>query len=384
VKIGLLKELKKDEKCVALTPQDIAWLIKNDFSVYVQSSAGLETQISDQDYIDAGAKVLKTPKQIIDHSHVIIGLNLQHSLQRSIKYLQPHHTIISMFDPFNNLKFLTKLNKQKSTVFALEMLPRITRAQSMDVLSTIGTIAGYQAVISAADLSPQLLPMMITAAGTLSPARVLVIGAGVAGLQACATAKRLGAIVEAYDVREATQEQIISVGAKPVSLHINENNLENSQGYTNEPSKSFIKLQQQGLEPVLLNKDIVITTASIPGKKAPTLISEVMIEQMKKGSVIIDLAASSGGNTELTEIGEIIEYEGVTIVGIDNISSYKSLHASQMFGNNIRNFINLLQQNTMESAAFKDDILLESCICQAGHFVNPSLKKLAKKLKETV
>ncbi|MBL6734642.1 MAG: NAD(P) transhydrogenase subunit alpha [Shewanellaceae bacterium] len=384
MKIGLLKELKKDERCVALTPQDVAWLIKNDFSVSVQSGTGSDAQISDQDYLKVGAEVLKTQKQILDQAQIIIGLNLHHSLQRSIKYLQEKHILVSMFDPFNNIKFLNKLNKQRTTVFALEMLPRITRAQSMDVLSTIGTIAGYQAVISAADLSPQLLPMMITAAGTLSPARVLVIGAGVAGLQACATAKRLGAIVEAYDVREATQEQIISVGAKPVSLNLIADNLENSQGYANEPSKNFLKLQQQGLEQVLLNKDIVITTASIPGKKAPILMTEDMIEKMKKGSVIIDLAAASGGNTELTEVGEIIEYEGITIVGIDNITSYKSLHASQMFGNNIRNFINLLQQNTDESAAFKDDILLESCICQQGQFINQSLKKLAKKVKETV
>tara|TARA_B100001094_G_C18190370_1_gene806781 strand:+ start:1784 stop:2956 length:1173 start_codon:yes stop_codon:yes gene_type:complete len=386
VRIGLLKEVG-NTRCVALTPQDVAWLVAQKFQVYVQTGAGDTLHFSDIDYTHAGATLFKTNKQIIDTSDIIVGLHLKYSLQRSIKYLKPHHYVLGLLNPLHDDKFYKKLNKSKVTAFSPELIPRITRAQSMDVLSSIATLAGYQAVISAADLSTNILPMMMTAAGTLTPSKVLVMGAGVAGLQACATAKRLGAVVEAYDIRAATREQIISVGARPIILDIDNDSSEpqdheNQSDYAKEQSQDFVSQQQKALTEVLASKDIIITTASIPGKPAPKLITKSMLKKMKEDAIVIDLAAASGGNTDVTKVGETIEYGSVTIMGLDDVTAFKPMHSSQMLSSNLKHFIALLGVKKTASPDFTDDIIRETCICHKGKIISAQLQTQSSKKKE--
>jgi NAD(P) transhydrogenase subunit alpha len=256
------------------------------------------------------------------------------------------------------------------------MVPRISRAQSIDVLSSMATLAGYRAVLLGAEAAPRILPMLMTAAGTLQPARVLIMGVGVAGLQACATAKRLGAVVEAYDVRPAAREQIISVGATPVELDLPTESSEGAGGYAKKQSEEFLRMQREQMTEVVARQDIIITTAAIPGAKSPILVTEDMLKAMKAGSVLVDLAAERGGNCESTQMGKTVVAHGVTIVGPENLASDVAFHASQMYGNNIQTLLELILEEGQINLDFEDEIVAGTVIAHAGEVPHPYMRKL--------
>jgi len=282
-----------------------------------------------------------------------------------------------MTDPLANAQFAQALAERKVTGLALELIPRITRAQSMDVLSSMAMIAGYKCVLLAANASHRMFPMNMTAAGTMNASRVFVMGAGVAGLQACATAKRLGAIVEAYDVRPAAREQILSVGAKPVELDLDTGEAEGSGGYAKAQGEDFLKRQRELMKEVIKEMDVVITTAAVPGAKSPILVTEEMVKAMKPGSVIVDLAAERGGNCDLTKAGETVVENGVLIIGPTNVPSSVPFHASQMFGKNIENLLNLLLDDNGDlQLDFEDQIVTDTVISHDGDVPHARLREM--------
>ncbi|BDM65559.1 NAD(P) transhydrogenase subunit alpha [Shewanella sp. NFH-SH190041] len=379
MKIGLPKENFNQDTRVALIPANITRLMKKPVQVLVQSGAGDAAGFTDDDYAKAGATIVTDRAALLQEADIITLVNAKESQLEEIKsHGKPGQIIIGMMDPLTSAAELAKLADGGQTSIALELIPRITRAQSMDVLSSMATIAGYKAVILAAHYAPRLFPMMMTAAGTLKPCRAFVMGVGVAGLQACATAKRLGAVVEAYDIRPAAREQIISVGAKPVELDIEAENTETKGGYAAEQSDDFIQRQQQAMANVLAQQDVVITTAAIPGRKAPVLITKAMVDAMKPGTVIVDLAAETGGNCELTQAGEIVVHQGVTILGPKNIPGSAATHASQMYGTNVENLLKLLLDAEGKlQLDFADEIINDTVVTHQGELVNARLRELA-------
>lgn len=285
--------------------------------------------------------------------------------------------MIGMMDPLASPQAAQAVAATGASAIALELVPRISRAQGMDVLSSMATLAGYKAVLIGASVSPRIFPMLMTAAGTLQPARVLIMGVGVAGLQACATAKRLGAIVEAYDVRPAAREQIISVGAKPVELDLDTGESEGVGGYAKEQGEDFLRRQRELMTAVVAQQDIIITTAAIPGAKSPILVTEDMVVAMKPGAVIVDLAAERGGNCDLTEMGKIIVAHDVTIVGPENVPSDLAYHASQMYGNNIQTLLELiLDENGELNLDFSDEIVAGTLVAHEGEVPHAHMRKL--------
>lgn len=348
---------------MALVPANVAKLVKADMQVVVESGAGLGASHSDAEYQAAGATITETRKEALEGANVVLTLCGRPEL---IPDLKAGQTLIGMMDPLGSPEFAQELAEAGVQGLAMELIPRITRAQSMDVLSSNATIAGYKAVLMGAAAAPQLFPLMMTAAGTLKPARVFVMGVGVAGLQACATAKRLGAIVEAYDIRPAAQEQIIAVGARPVELKLEAEESENSGGYAKEQSAEFIARQQAAMAEVLAQQDVVITTAAIPGRKAPVLITTEQLEQMKPGTVIVDLAAETGGNCELTRLGETVTYKGITILGPRNLPSTAAKHASQMYGTNLASLLGLMVNEGELQWDFEDEIIRSTCVSYEG------------------
>lgn len=342
MKLGIPKESHAGESRVALIPANVARLLKKNVQVLVESNAGDHAGFTDEDYVEAGATIASR-EQVLSGSDVITVVNAKNEQLAELKAtIKPHQIVIGMMDPLAHPENAQAIAETGATAIALELVPRITRAQSMDILSSMATIAGYKAVILAAHKAPRIFPMMMTAAGTLKPARAFIMGVGVAGLQACSTAKRLGAVVEAYDIRPAAREQIISVGAKPVELDLEAENTETKGGYAAEQTDDFLKRQQQAMANVLAQQDIVITTAAIPGRKAPILITKEMVDGMKNGTIIVDLAAETGGNCELTEVDKEVVYHGVTILGPSNVPGSAANHASQMYGTNIENLLKLL------------------------------------------
>jgi NAD(P) transhydrogenase subunit alpha len=287
--------------------------------------------------------------------------------------------IVGMMDPLSNPDIIQKVAKSGVTAFALEMMPRVTRAQSMDVLSSMATIAGYRAVIVAADIFSRIFPMLMTAAGTLLPAKVFIIGAGVAGLQAITVAKRLGASVEAYDVRPEVKEQVQSCGAKFIEFGLETKEASEKSGYAKAMSEEFYKKQREMMLKVIESSDIVITTAAVPGKKAPVLVTKEMVERMRPGSVVIDLAAEGGGNCELTSPGEITDHKGVKIVGLVNAPSNIPAHASQMYSNNIKNFLKIIVKDGQLNIDTADEIVKGTLVTQNSEIVNDMVKKVLAK-----
>ncbi len=292
-----------------------------------------------------------------------------------LKALKEAQIVIGLIDALSNVGAVKALASSKVKSFALELVPRITRAQAMDVLSSQANLAGYKAVLIAADSMPRIFPMMMTAAGTITPARVLVIGAGVAGLQAIATANRLGAIVSAYDIRPAVKEQVQSLGAKFVELELDTEEAEDKGGYAKAMDEEFYKKQRELMAKVVAENDAVITTAAIPGKKAPILITQEMLSGMKPGSVIVDLAAESGGNCEATKAGETIEVDGVSVIGPVNVPSSIPYHASQMYAKNIANLLLLMVKDEELNIDLEDEILKESLVTDGGNVVNDRVKE---------
>ncbi|MCL1052188.1 Re/Si-specific NAD(P)(+) transhydrogenase subunit alpha [Shewanella abyssi] len=377
MKLGIPKESHPGESRVALIPANVARLLKKNVQVLVQSNAGNHAGFTDEDYVAAGAEIVSR-EQVLSDSDVITVVNAKGEQLAELKAtIKPHQIVIGMMDPLAHPENAQAIAETGATAIALELVPRITRAQSMDILSSMATVSGYKAVLLAAHKAPRLFPMMMTAAGTLKPARAFIMGVGVAGLQACATAKRLGAVVEAYDIRPAAREQIISVGAKPVELDLETENTETKGGYATEQSDDFLKRQQQAMANILAQQDIVITTAAIPGRKAPILITKEMVDGMKNGTIIVDLAAETGGNCELTEVDKEVVYKGVTILGPSNLPGSAANHASQMYGTNIENLLKLLvDKEGVLSLDFEDEIVKDTVVAYQGEVASARLRDI--------
>ena len=337
--IGSISENINIEKRVAITPDLIKKYKSLGFEIHLTKDYASHIGISDEVYLSEGAKIFSNSKEVIDNSKAIIQMNILK--EENLNLLKENQFLIGVLNPFLNEKKLNNLNLKKVNCFSLELLPRITRAQSMDILSSQANLAGYKAVIDSFAYFQKAIPMMMTAAGTISAAKVLVVGAGVAGLQAIATAKRMGAIVYATDVRLASKEQVESLGGKFLTIEGAENQ-ETEGGYAKEATDDYKKKQEELLKETLRKIDIVICTALIPGKKAPLIIKKDMIEVMPSGSVIYDLAASQGGNSELTKVDEIIDNNGVKIMGEANILNKLPVSASNLYAKNIYNFVNNL------------------------------------------
>ena len=337
--IGCVKENQDAEKRVSITPETTKKLIDLHFSVFIEKSYAEHLGISDNEYKEQGANLLNSAKEVLEKSKIILKVS---SLKtEEFEIIKEKSIIVGQFDLFLNKEIINRLLKKNIKIFSLNLLPRITRAQSMDVLSSQANLAGYRAVIESVREFSKAVPMMMTAAGTITPAKVLVIGAGVAGLQAIATAKRLGAIVSSTDVRTAAKEQVESLGAKFLSVEGAEN-LETSEGYAKEAGEDFKKKQVELLKSCIKKNDIVICTALVPGKKAPRIISEEMVKSMRPGSIIYDLAVNQGGNSAFSQVDKVNVVNGVKVMGAKNILNKLALTASSLYAKNLSNFLNNL------------------------------------------
>src|SRR5438477_2957590 len=337
---GVLKERAPGERRVALVPQVLGMLGKSGLELVVESGAGVSAGFPDAAFTAKGARVLGTREEVLEAARVITQVRpLAGTASAALDGFRREHVLVGMLDPLGAPQGVQALAARGPTAFALELIPRITRAQAMDVLSSAATVTGYKAVLLAAGTLPQMFPMLMTAGGTLAPARVLVIGAGVAGLQAIATAKRLGAVVQAYDVRPVVKEQVESLGAKFVELPLDAGDAQDKGGYARAMDESFYRRQRETMAKVVASTEVVIATAAVPGKKAPVLITGEMVDAMPPGSVVVDVAAEQGGNCELTRPGETVIRGGVTILGPVNLPATIPGHASQMHGRNVATFL---------------------------------------------
>ncbi len=360
MRIVSVSENQKIEKRIAITPDIAKKYIALGFEVYLSENYGEHLGFKDNEYKDLGVKIYNNEKEIINNADIIVQLGLPSD--DKISHIKENQTLIGVFNPFINKEKIDTLIKKKINVLSLELLPRITRAQSMDILSSQANLAGYKAVIESFASFEKAIPMMMTAAGTVPAAKVLVVGAGVAGLQAIATAKRMGAIVFATDVRMASKEQVESLGGKFLTVEGAEN-LETEGGYAKEASDDFKKKQEDLLGETLKKIDIVICTALIPGKKAPVIIKESMINSMKAGSVIYDLAAVQGGNTAFTEVDKIIDKNGVRIMGETNILNKLSVSASSLYAKNVFSFVlNLYDKESEKININLEDEIIEKTL----------------------
>jgi len=361
--IGSLKEDLNIEKRISITPETVKKFVDLNFSIFIEKNFGIHLGINDEEYINKGAKIVNTEKEVIEKSEIILKVNFPSREQSN--FIKNNSLLIGQFDNQSNKEIINKLSNKEVKIFSLNLLPRITRAQSMDVLSSQANLAGYRAVIESVEEFEKVIPMMMTAAGTITPAKILIIGAGVAGLQAIATAKRLGGIVSATDVRSAAKEQVESLGGKFLMVEGAEN-LETSSGYAKEASEEFKKKQEALLIDSLKKNDIIICTALIPGKKAPRIISENMIENMKPGSIIYDLAVSQGGNSAFSEPDKINVIKGVKIMGARNILNNLALTASNLYAKNLFNFVNNLYDKEKKEIFInmEDEIVSKTLIGQ--------------------
>ena len=377
--IGVVTETFPDEKRVALIPAIATVLTRADLEVVLQAGAGQAAGFPDAEYEDKGARVSTDRAEVLATADVLLQVRtFGANPDRGGVDLESHkagQVIIGCAEPLTAGEPIQALAERGTVLFALELVPRITRAQSMDVLSSMASIAGYQAVLEAAQALPKMFPMMMTAAGTVKPARVFVIGAGVAGLQAIATAKRLGAVVRAYDLRPAVKEQVESLGAKFVELELEAGDAEDKGGYAKAMDEEFYRKQREMMGRVIAESDVVITTAAIPGKKAPILVTESMVQAMPPGSVIVDLAAERGGNCELTQPGRNIDTHGVHIMGPTNLPSTTAYHASQMFAKNISTFLLHLVKDGQLQIDMDDEITAETLVCRDGQIVHPRVRE---------
>jgi len=371
MKIGSLSEDKDLEKRISITPEVAKKYIGLGLEVYLDLNYGSHLGFDDSQYKDIGVKVLADQNDIISNTDLLVQLNLLND--DKLSKIKENQTLIGVFNPYNNKEKIETLSKKKINIFSLELLPRITRAQSMDILSSQANLAGYKAVIESFANFKKAIPMMMTAAGTIPAAKVLVVGAGVAGLQAIATAKRLGAIVSAYDVRLAAKEEVESLGAKFIIF--DEEALKKSQttgGYAKEMGADYKKKQEQALEKAIPKNNIIICTALIPNKPAPLLILKKTLEKMQRGSVIVDLAVETGGNCELSEIDKIIDHNGVKIIGYANYPSRIPGDSSTLYSRNLFNFIKILinQETKKIKIDLKDEIIEKTLIAHQGKLMN--------------
>ncbi len=377
MKVGVPKETLRGETRVALIPASVAALKKAGLDVLIERGAGAAAGFIDAAYEQAGATVASRA-DVFSQSDILLQVR---AIPADLEALRPGQAVIGFADPLGSPDEVRQLSSRGVTAFSMELMPRITRAQSMDALSSMATIAGYKGVLLAADHLPRMFPMLMTAAGTVSAAKVFIVGAGVAGLQAIATSKRLGARVEAYDVRPAVKEQVQSLGARFVEMELDTKNSEDKGGYAKAQDESFYQRQREMMLRVVAATDVVITTALIPGKKAPILVTQEMVEAMAPGSVVVDLAAERGGNCALTKPDEIVIHNGVKIIGPSNPPALVPYHASQMYAKNITTFLShLLGKDGAKKAALEldlnDEITRETLLTKDGDVVHARVREL--------
>jgi NAD(P) transhydrogenase subunit alpha len=377
--IGVPKESYPGERRVALVPIVVPNLVKAGFEVAIEKGAGVEAGYPDALYIEKGAKVLPDRAGLFATAEIVVQVLCYGSNditgKADLPLLRRGQVLVGFLRPLGSVEVLQQIAQTGVTSFSVELVPPTTRAQSMDVLSSMGTICGYKAVLIAADTLPRIFPMLTTAAGTITPARVLVIGAGVAGLQAIATARRLGAVVSAYDLRPASKEQVQSLGGRFVELPIEAKDAQDARGYGTAQDESFYAKQRELLSRVVAESDVVITTAVVPGKKAPVLVTAEMVKGMAPGSVIFDLAGERGGNCELTQSGKTIVAHGVTIIGRINIATEVPYHASQMYARNITAFLLHLAKEGKLQFNLEDEITRETLVTRDGEIVNHRVRE---------
>jgi H+-translocating NAD(P) transhydrogenase subunit alpha len=380
MKIGIPKEIYKGEKRVAIVPKTVTQLLKDGHEVYIESGAGANAYFPDTEYEQVGAVIIKDVQLLYSGADII--MKIQPPQIEEIEMMKNSSTYIGFLSSALDSKFLDLMNKKSITSFAMEFIPRISRSQSMDALSSMASIAGYRAVLIAAQYLGKFFPLLMTAAGTIPPAKVLIVGAGVAGLQAIATARRLGARVEAFDTRPAVREQVESLGAQFIEMELVAD-AETTAGYAKEMTEEFMKKERKIIGERAEQNHVVITTAQLFGKKAPILITEEIVKKMQKGSVIIDLAAEQGGNCEITEPGKNICKHGVTICGVLNLPSTLPIDASAMYSRNITQFFKHLYMADDGNLDFEDKITKSSCVTYNGETINDYVSKAIQKGTET-
>ena len=380
--VGVPRESFPGERRVAMVPAVIPSLTKAGLEVVVEAGAGKEAGYLDADYAAKGAKILPTRADVFGAADIVLQVLCYGSNDKTGKADVPlyrsNQTLIGFLRPLGSLDTMQEIASKGVTAFSIELMPRTTRAQSMDALSSMATISGYKAVLIAADTLPRLFPMMTTAAGTITPARVFIIGCGVAGLQAIATARRLGAVVSAYDLRPAVKEQVQSLGGRFVEIAIEAKDAQDARGYATAQGEEFYQKQRELLGKVVGDSDVVITAAVIPGKKSPILVTKEMVAGMGPGSVIVDLAAERGGNCELTRPEEKIEEHGVTIIGSINLASTVPYHASQMYAKNVATFLLYMVKEGKLQINPQDEIVRDTLLTQGGEIVNARLREIYK------
>ena len=378
--IGVVKESMPAERRVALVPAAVPALVKAGLQVLVEPGCGTEAGFPDELYRDKGAELGASRWDVCDRANVLLRVRLGPSgtpfTDADLKSLRADQAVIAFLDPLSDHALVRRLAEQRVSAFSMELMPRITRAQSMDALSSMATIAGYKAVLLAAGTLPRMFPMLMTAAGNVSAARVFVVGAGVAGLQAIATARRLGAQVQAYDVRPAAKEQILSLGAKFAEIPLEAGDAEDKGGYARAQDESFYRRQREMMTKVVAQSDVVVTTAAIPGQRSPVLVTAEMVRGMQPGSIIVDLAAERGGNCELTQADQIVVDHGVTILGPTNLASTVPYHASQMYSKNITTFLGHLVKGDAIAFELGDEITRETLVTHQGDVAQPRVREL--------
>jgi NAD(P) transhydrogenase subunit alpha len=374
VLLGILKETVAGETRVALLPESLKAFIAQGIAVSVESGAGVAAGASDQAYVEAGATIATDRAALLAAADLLPLVNAPDVADQA--RLKPGAVVIGFLKPLDAPHALAAAIGRPTTLFSMELVPRISRAQSMDALSSMATVAGYKAVIAAADRLPRLFPMLMTAAGTIPPARVFVIGAGVAGLQAIATARRLGAVVEAYDVRAAAGEQVRSLGAKFLDVDLGGISAEGGGGYAAELSEEALDRGRDLITRTAAHSDVIVTTAQVPGRPAPRLIRRSAVEAMRPGSVLVDLAAPAGGNCELTQPGIEQHINGVILLAPLNLPAEVPVHASQLYARNILNFLALIVKKGELTIDLSDEVLAGACVAHNGSPVNPRVAKL--------
>jgi NAD(P) transhydrogenase subunit alpha len=377
--VGVPRESFPGERRVALVPAVIPNLTKAGLQVVVEAGAGFAAGYPDADYIAKGAKIVASRAEVFGAADIVVQVLCYGSNDKTgkadVPFFRRGQALIGFLRPLGSIETIQEIASKGVISFSVELMPRTTRAQSMDVLSSMATICGYKAVVLAADTSPRIFPMLTTAAGTITPGRVLVIGAGVAGLQAIATARRLGAVASAYDLRPAAKEQVQSLGGRFVELPIEAKDAEDARGYARAQDETFYKRQRELLGKVVAESDVVISAAVIPGKRPPILVTKEMVASLAPGSVIVDLAGERGGNCELTRPGEIAVEYGVTIIGWFNLASTVPYHASQMYARNITAFLLHLVKDGKLQLDWEDEIVRETLLTRGGEVVNPRVRE---------
>jgi NAD(P) transhydrogenase subunit alpha len=380
--IGVPKESYPGERRVALVPAVMAALTKAGFEVIIQSGAGTEAGYADSQYAEKGAKIAPDRPAIFAAADIVAqvlcyGANDKTGAQ-DVSLYRRGQILVGFLRPFGSLEVVQEIAQAGVTSFSVELMPRTTRAQSMDALSSMATVSGYKAVLMAADSHPRIFPMLTTAAGTVTPARVFIVGCGVAGLQAIATARRLGAVVSAYDLRPVVKEQVQSLGGRFVELPIEAKDAQDARGYARAQDEDFYRKQRELLGKVVQESDVVITTAVIPGKKAPVLVTEDMVKGMAQGSVVVDLAAERGGNCDITEAGKTVVKHGVTIIGAVNLASGVPYHASMMYARNLTAFLTYVYKDQKTGLNLADDIVRETLLTSGGEIVQARVRETFK------